>query len=375
MRSVARLAWIPLIAALAACGGDDDNTTAGTGSESGSTSDPSTTGTTDDGTTAGPVGACVDEDGAEVFEHEGEIGDETWVAGVHMVTSNLTVTGLLKVEPCSVIKIAEGRTIAVRDSGAIEWIGTAELPILVTSAKPAKAPGDWNEIDIYASSAGPLNRLAYVTIEYGGDSVFGQLWVEDGASIEMRDCTVQQSGDFGMVVEGDAELRSFGGNTLIDNAAGPLRISPNHAGDLLAGTYSPNDVEGVVLQGDGVDKDQSWLAHDAPYVAPNGFRVQTDGGSAHLTVEAGAILRVGEGSNIEVRDNGDGIPPDRVGAIFDPFYTTKPPGRGTGLGLNIVYRIVTKYRGTISVESIVGSGTQFTLRFPGDNGEADAGGY
>ncbi|MCB9678420.1 MAG: hybrid sensor histidine kinase/response regulator [Alphaproteobacteria bacterium] len=91
-----------------------------------------------------------------------------------------------------------------------------------------------------------------------------------------------------------------------------------------------------------------------------------------LTVTAGRDAR---GTWIEVRDNGDGIPPDRVGAIFDPFYTTKPPGRGTGLGLNIVYRIVTKYRGTISVESIVGSGTQFTLRFPGDNGEADAGGY
>ncbi len=71
--------------------------------------------------------------------------------------------------------------------------------------------------------------------------------------------------------------------------------------------------------------------------------------------------------HIEVRDTGPGIPPERVGAIFDPFYTTKPPGRGTGLGLNIVYRIVTKYRGTISVESIVGSGTVFSLRFPRDD--------
>jgi C4-dicarboxylate-specific signal transduction histidine kinase len=79
----------------------------------------------------------------------------------------------------------------------------------------------------------------------------------------------------------------------------------------------------------------------------------------------------GDSVQIEVRDTGPGIPPDRVGAIFDPFYTTKPPGRGTGLGLNIVYRIVTKYRGTIAVESIVGSGTAFLLRFPRDTGPDD----
>ena len=70
-----------------------------------------------------------------------------------------------------------------------------------------------------------------------------------------------------------------------------------------------------------------------------------------------------------VRDNGPGIPQERLGAIFDPFYTTKPVGRGTGLGLNIVYRIVTKYRGQITVESPPGEGTTFTLRLPGEAAE------
>jgi len=65
-----------------------------------------------------------------------------------------------------------------------------------------------------------------------------------------------------------------------------------------------------------------------------------------------------------VRDDGPGIPEDRHAMIFDPFYTTKAPGRGTGLGLNIVYRIVTKYRGSVSVESAPGAGTTFHVRFP-----------
>jgi len=74
-----------------------------------------------------------------------------------------------------------------------------------------------------------------------------------------------------------------------------------------------------------------------------------------------------------VQDNGPGIAKDQQALIFDPFYTTKAPGRGTGLGLNIVYRIVTKYRGTISVESALGAGAVFNLRFAaGDDRPADA---
>jgi two-component system, NtrC family, sensor kinase len=65
-----------------------------------------------------------------------------------------------------------------------------------------------------------------------------------------------------------------------------------------------------------------------------------------------------------VGDNGPGIPKERLSVIFDPFYTTKPPGRGTGLGLNIVYRILAKYRGQVSVESTEGEGTTFQVRFP-----------
>ncbi len=65
-----------------------------------------------------------------------------------------------------------------------------------------------------------------------------------------------------------------------------------------------------------------------------------------------------------VQDNGPGIPAEKTSLVFDPFYTTKAPGKGTGLGLNIVYRILTKYRGTVSVESVVGEGTRFLVSFP-----------
>ena len=86
-----------------------------------------------------------------------------------------------------------------------------------------------------------------------------------------------------------------------------------------------------------------------------------DEGEGVVQVRAG---RTGEQVWASVSDNGVGIPEEKLGVIFDPFYTTKPPGKGTGLGLNVVYRILTKYRGTIQVESHLGEGTTFTLRLP-----------
>ena len=67
---------------------------------------------------------------------------------------------------------------------------------------------------------------------------------------------------------------------------------------------------------------------------------------------------------VKVSDNGMGIPQKYLNQIFDAFFTTKNPGEGTGLGLNIVYRIVTKYEGTIDVESKEQIGTTFTIKFP-----------
>jgi PAS domain S-box-containing protein len=67
---------------------------------------------------------------------------------------------------------------------------------------------------------------------------------------------------------------------------------------------------------------------------------------------------------IEVRDTGQGIPPDIQGKIFDPFFTTKAPGLGTGLGLSVCHGIVTSLGGDITFESEIGKGTVFRVRLP-----------
>jgi len=67
---------------------------------------------------------------------------------------------------------------------------------------------------------------------------------------------------------------------------------------------------------------------------------------------------------IIVSDNGTGIPPKIFQKIFQPFFTTKPPGEGTGLGLSLSYDIIKAHEGEISVESVEGERTAFTITLP-----------
>jgi signal transduction histidine kinase len=89
----------------------------------------------------------------------------------------------------------------------------------------------------------------------------------------------------------------------------------------------------------------------------NGIQATASGGN--VTV---ATMRSADRVEIRVADTGSGIPADRLATIFDEFVTTKR--RGLGLGLAVSKRIVEQLGGTIDVESEVGRGTAFTLRFP-----------
>jgi two-component system, NtrC family, sensor kinase len=82
---------------------------------------------------------------------------------------------------------------------------------------------------------------------------------------------------------------------------------------------------------------------------------------ATITIET-----AGDASTVEVKikDNGQGIPPDILPRIWDPFFTTKDVGEGTGLGLSIVHELVERHGGTIECDTKVGVGTTFTVKLP-----------
>ncbi len=74
--------------------------------------------------------------------------------------------------------------------------------------------------------------------------------------------------------------------------------------------------------------------------------------------------RTGDFVCLEVRDNGNGIKLDDMERIFDPFFTTKGVGRGTGLGLSVVYGIIQQHKGWITVSSKAGEGSLFSIYLP-----------
>jgi len=78
-------------------------------------------------------------------------------------------------------------------------------------------------------------------------------------------------------------------------------------------------------------------------------------------------------ATIKISDNGCGIPEDKLKRIFDPFYTTKPVGKGTGLGLWISSTIIQKHNGFLTVESKPDFGSTFTIRIPIENSQQTSG--
>ena len=88
---------------------------------------------------------------------------------------------------------------------------------------------------------------------------------------------------------------------------------------------------------------------------------QAIGGKGTITVD---IKTIEDKIRIHIKDTGHGISKDKLSEIFNPFYTTKDPGKGTGLGLFIVRQLVERNKGRIIVGSEVGKGTTFTLEFP-----------
>jgi PAS domain S-box-containing protein len=101
--------------------------------------------------------------------------------------------------------------------------------------------------------------------------------------------------------------------------------------------------------------------------------------TSNVTLDAPAAMehpsgRLGEFVRLSVCDTGEGMPPDIMDHVFEPFFTTKGPGKGTGLGLAVVFGIVKQHGGWIECQSKVGKGTRFDIYLPRSSaiGEATA---
>ncbi|WP_396213713.1 ATP-binding protein [Gemmatimonas sp.] len=109
------------------------------------------------------------------------------------------------------------------------------------------------------------------------------------------------------------------------------------------------------------------LAVNARDAMPNGGHLRLHVSARELYVptrDGGVEVSAGRWVTLTVQDTGEGIPPNALARIFEPFFTTKDVGKGTGLGLATVFRIVDDAGGVIAVESRAGQGTRFCIYLP-----------
>lgn len=81
-------------------------------------------------------------------------------------------------------------------------------------------------------------------------------------------------------------------------------------------------------------------------------------------IESNPSLTAGPYAHLSVKDNGCGIPEDKIELLFEPFFTSKEIGQGTGLGLAMVYGVINSHHGVINVESSEGKGSTFHIYLP-----------
>lgn len=144
---------------------------------------------------------------------------------------------------------------------------------------------------------------------------------------------------------------------------------PRLIGEDIEVSFAPGEALGQVRV-DPVQVEQILmnLAANARDAMPQGGHLRIETSNVYLDsdyVQAKpAVIPVGRYALITVSDNGTGIPRETLPHIFEPFYTTKPSGKGTGLGLATVYGIVKQNQGYIWVYSEAGSGTVFKVYLP-----------
>ncbi|MBL4689412.1 MAG: hypothetical protein JKY37_32785 [Nannocystaceae bacterium] len=210
----------------------------------------------------------------------------------------------LTIEAGATLRMGEDTGIRVAANGGLTLAGTAEAPVVIESSKASGAPGDWEEIRIEAGSVDALNDFDHVDIRHGGGGQWGAIRVASDASLAMTNTSIRFTDGPGLNVNRGGDLRDFEGNTLTDNLTGAIQVPANNVDQLGVGIYGPNVVEGIFIDDDTVDHDALWMTHEAPYVLLDHVTVETDVGSAALTIAAGAELRISEGGRMPVGDNG-----------------------------------------------------------------------
>ena len=142
-----------------------------------------------------------------------------------------------------------------------------------------------------------------------------------------------------------------------------ITVTTHLAAGLALVRMDANQLESAVIN----------LAINARDAMPDGGTITITTAAVHLSPEEGAAMDLAEGDyvTLTVADTGVGMTPEVLAKVFEPFYTTKPIGQGTGLGLSMVYGYMRQANGGVRILSQPGKGTQVQLYMPCLGGDLD----
>jgi signal transduction histidine kinase len=219
---------------------------------------------------------------------------------------------------------------------------------LVDELKQAFAEGDQQTVvDIADDLAGNLEKINH----HGkrADSIVKGMLQHSRTSSGQKELT-----DINALCEEYLRLAYHGIRAKENDFNAKFEIHPDE--DLPLVNVIPQDIGKVILN----------LINNAFYAVNEKWKAESCDPGTMFKPEVGVSTRkLGNSLEIIVKDNGKGIPDAIKGKIFQPFFTTKPTGQGTGLGLSLSYDIVTKgHGGELRMESREGMGTTFSILLP-----------
>ena len=193
-----------------------------------------------------------------------------------------------------------------------------------------------------------------------GDASFEKLrniatYVSDGASLTQQLLGLAEGGKYDVQPTNLNEIATKTAR-IFRSTHKRIRLREQYADDLWAVDVDRSQMEQMLLN----------LLMNADQAMPDGGDIQLDTRNVRLAQRDSILLRMDPGSyvRVTVTDNGQGMDDATRRRCFDPFFTTRDKGRGTGLGLASVYGIVKNHGGFVNVDSEPGQGTTFKLFFP-----------
>jgi two-component system NtrC family sensor kinase len=199
------------------------------------------------------------------------------------------------------------------------------------------------------------------TISIYAQMVLDELGKDNNSCRESLAVVMKQTNRAGRIVkdllefarQSEPEMRMLNINDVLTKAISIITHPAELQNIKLLTDLSP---ELPYIQGDSDKLEQVFVN-----IMINALQAMQDGGKltvcTRMTQDSGFV-------EIEISDTGCGIPQEHLSKLFDPFFSTKSTGEGTGLGLSVTLGIVEKHDGTIDVKSQVGEGSTFVIRLP-----------